>query len=804
MYEAMARNLGGVNGVRRANFDPLSDPRVPEAVKVEWAEQNGLGHLVNRPEDGGAPTIKTPEEIGQVSQQINETIRETISTVEPGQTGLETRIEGDNTVVTGKPTEADINAIKNNQNLPPNIRDNLVAVMEAAAAGNTNYVLRGRYVNVGTRQKGVGTEARLVVPRDTGGPVSEEKEFLPLGFIFGMSDMVPGGQKLPSKVPTVRVVGFDMKAAKGNLLNIRNKGLYDREGNIVVASDGKALTPDRFRELFPTDAHYWNAVNAYTSHLMAAGYIDPKNNRPVMPANMEPSAVVMARLAGDATDIKRGEAMRDAVRFGLGIDNRKDLVLIHPAPYNKVLRDINQTISDLRLDGLGKLTTTGEQFPINASVIAWSQANMAPSTWTKLPEQALASIKDGGNGWVGQSAVAHPNTNYVIVQDTRPVEGGKPEVRFRIYDEKGVLVENTAKNIKEARDAVRSKLATDESNSQLADVVAQFAREEVAAAEAAAQAAQAKPTPVTREGPEQSNQAALKEEQARNDARAEKIAAAARRIIKEREIKFNREQNERVDVQRKWEEEAARRAAGERQAEAQAQKDAYDAAARQRTIDNEAGKKFKLPSEQLSLAERYYLGENVKLNKALADIDKTAPGLVNLQKMLQTPMTELGVEVRNVGMVEAGLPIYRKAFMFNKRSLSKVPLDVAAARGVLPEVADAMSLGRAKADFQAGQEYMLSNAMGQIIVSNLRRVQGQTPVRYFTVYSAGMKTKIAETQDFRAAMEAMLSEAYRLNSEELMRQTQISTQAVVGLAKKVEEKAKKREPLAPSVIQRYR
>jgi hypothetical protein len=804
MYEAMARNLGGVNGVRRANFDPLSDPRVPEAVKVEWAEQNGLGHLVNRPEDGGAPTIKTPEEIGQVSQQINETIRETIATVEPGQTGLETRIEGGNTVVTGKPTAADIDAIKNNQNLPPNIRDNLVAVMEAAAAGNTNYVLRGRYVNVGTRQKGVGTEARLVVPRDTGGPVSEEKEFLPLGFIFGMSDMVPGGQKLPSKVPTVRVVGFDMKAAKGNLLNIRNKGLYDREGNIVVASDGKALTPDRFRELFPTDAQYWNAVNAYTSHLMAAGYIDPKNNRPVMPANMEPSAVVMARLAGDSTNIKLGEAMRDAVRFGLGIDNRKDLVLIHPAPYKKVLRDINQTISDLRLDGLGKLTTTGEQFPINASVIAWSQANMAPSTWTKLPEQALASIKDGGDGWVGQSAVAHPNTNYVIVQDTRPVEGGKPEVRFRIYDEKGVLVENTAKNIKEARDAVRSKLATDEANSQLADVVADFAREEVAAAEAAAQAAQAKPTPVTREGPEQSNQAALKEEQARNDARAKKIAAAARRIIKEREIKFNREQNEQIDVQRKWEEEAARRAAGERQAEAQAQKDAYDAAARQRTIDNEAGKKFKLPSEQLSLAERYYLGENVKLNKALADIDKTAPGLVNLQKMLQTPMTELGVEVRNVGMVEAGLPIYRKAFMFNKRSLSKVPLDVAAARGVLPEVADAMSLGRAKADFQAGQEYMLSNAMGQIIVSNLRRVQGQTPMRYFTVYSAGMKTKIAETQDFRAAMEAMLSEAYRLNSEELMRQTQISTKAVVGLAKKVEEKAKKREPLAPSVIQRYR
>ena len=194
----------------------------------------------------------------------------------------------------------------------------------------------------------------------------------------------------------------------------------------------------------------------------------------------------------------------------------------------------------------------------------------------------------------------------------------------------------------------------------------------------------------------------------------------------------------------------------------------------------------------------------MKLTKAVADIDKTAPGLVNLQKMLQTPMSELGVEVRNVGMVEAGLPIYRKAFMFNKRNLSKAPLDVAAARGALPGVADAMTMGRAKAEFQAGQEYMLSNAMGQIIVSNLRRESGQTPVRYFSVYSSGMKTKIAESQDFRVALEAMLSEAYRMNSQEIMSQTKISTKAMVGIAKQVEEKAKKGEALAPSVIQRYR
>lgn len=1040
MYEAIARNLGGTSGVRRANFDPLSDPRVSEAVKVEWAQQNGLDHLLTDPA-AGPVRVMTPDEMAGVSRQINEGIRDAISTVEPGKSGLQIIDNGNGqTVITGKPTQADIDAVNGNQSIPPGVRQNIVTAMEGAANGTANSVLRGRYVNVRTKQKGVGTEERLRVPRDTGGAVSEEKEFIPLSIVLGMSRDVPGGGRLAAPIPTARIVGLDIKAVKGNLLTMRSRGLFDQEGNIVVGSDGKAFTPERFRELFPTDAQYWNAVNVYTTHLMAAGKIDPTNNRPVMPANMEPTAAVLARMAGNPSDLKLGEAMRDAIRFGLGIDSRKDLVLIHPSPYKKVLRDINQTITDFRIDGLGKLMPTGEQFAVDSNVIAWSQANMSPSTWTKLSKEGLAGLAPAGEGWSVSSAVYHPNTQHIIVQDSRKMEGGKPEVRFRIYDKSGSLIENQARTMQEAREAVRNKMATDEANSAIADALAEAIKEEdrikmpvlkeaankagytvgpvfhgtptggfyvfdagrtgtgggvsrggfsfttnkeaatsysmsvgaspasemvvsankifrtsdpkkfifdtpaneielklenldysgkgdVADAQAevirdyadkyeaagmkeqadqlraVASMAASKPTPevksvflrigdnplivkTTRKnmandlwgvraekgrnviveledgerifyindpsdiksaepfvfddngvevplerrfGPgadirgdlsglkERTKKGkAFMEEQAYYAARAKRIAEIARRIAKEKEIKFTRENNADVEAQRKWEEEAARRAEGERKAEArrleterkQAEKDAYDAAKRQRDIDNKAGKAFRLPSEQLSLAERYYLGDDVKLRKALEAIDKTGPGLVNLQKMLQTPMEELGVgiekqtSIQGVGL--ATLPVYKKALMFTKRPLSKVNQDIAAARaGQMGTVSEAMSMRPQSAEALQAYDYIMSNAAGGVIVSELRKMQGKPPIRVFSVYSSGMKVKIMETEDFREALQETLISAYRNDAKAIAEATKLPAITVEGMAETVRMKSMRGEPLAPQVIQRY-
>jgi hypothetical protein len=811
LYRVISRNQSG--GKRSAGLDILSNPRVPEGVKIEWIKQNGLDHMLTDPSPSGEPVrIKTPEEQTATNTRITDSVRDSLGGVPADQRGTSTTTNPSNgqVVFHGIPSPAEIAVIKNNPDLPPVVRDNLVGIMEGIANGKTNAVLRAQYVNVRTRQKAVGTEARLTVPEETGGPVVSEKEFVPLGLVFGMSDMLPGGIKTPGgvKIPSVSVLGFDMQAAKGNLNTVRNRGLFDKEGMIIKDAQGNDLTPARFRELFPTDGDYWNAVNVYLTHLQAAGKIDATSNRPVMPAGYEPSAVKLASLVGDPTNVKLGESMRNTIRATLGIDARKDMVLINQAGYGKVMRDINQTISNFRIDGLGKVAPTGETFAMDSNTLGWAQANMAPSTWRPLNQSGLEALR-ATDGWNTTQAIGHPNNNFRIVEDSRTVDGNT-EKRVRIYDAAtGNLIDHTAKDVKSAREFVRDKMATDAANAEVANAVAEFARDEVARDEAAAQA---KPTPVTRaDRPEPTPGLALREEQARNQARAEKVAAAARRIIKDRDIKFVKNENERVDVQRKWEEEAARLAASERAAEVAAatkterERVAAETAAetRRRQIENEMGKQFADKAGEFSAAERFYFGDKIKLNNAITVIDKTPKGLVDLERTLSLTPQQLGVEVKKVDIVQPlPLPIYRKALVFDKRPLSKAPMDVMNARAGMRDIAEATTLQGVKGAMQEANNYVLSNALGQVIVSEMRARQGTNPYRMFTVYAAGTKTKLLETESFQKALQASLSDAYR--AEAKARAVKVPTQAEVGMAFEVASRATKGKTLAPNIIQRYK
>ena len=304
---------------------------------------------------------------------------------------------------------------------------------------------------------------------------------------------------------------------------------------------------------------------------------------------------------------------------------------------------------------------------------------------------------------------------------------------------------------------------------------------------------------------------AVKEQQAYNKKKAEAIAAAARRIIKERDIKFVKEENSRVDVQRKWEEEAARLAADERATEAtaaaKAEKDRVAAEtaaeARRREIENELGKQFADKAGELSAAERFYFGDKVKLNNAITVIDKTPKGLIDLERTLSLTPQQLGVEVKKVDIVQPlPLPIYRKALVFDKRPLSKAPMDVMNARAGMRDIAEATTLQGVKGAMQEANNYVLSNALGQVIVSEMRARQGANPYRMFTVYSAGTKTKLLETESFQKALQASLSDAYR--AEAKVRAVKVPTQAEVGMALEVARRATKGESLAPNIIQRYK
>jgi hypothetical protein len=934
LYRVISRNQSG--GKRSAGIDIISNPRVPEGVKIEWIRQNGLDHMLTDPSPSGEPVrIKTPEEQVDTNIRITNSVRDTLSGVPTDQRGMQTTPDKDgNVIFHGVPSAAEITAVKNNPDLPPVVRDNLVTAMEGLLNGKANSVMRAQYVNVRTKQKQVGTEARLVVPDETGGPVVSEKEFVPLGISFAHSQFLPGGAKVPGggTIPTARLLVFDIGAAKGNLNTVRNKGMFDKSGLPMKDIDGSDMTPARFRELFPTDGDFWNAANVYLTHLQAAGKIDATSNRPVMPAGYEPSSVKLASLMGDPTNTKLGESMRNAIRFTLGIDARKDMVLLNPAGYGKVIRDINQTISNLRIDGLGKATRTGETFTIDNNTIGWSQANMAPSTWRALNQEGLNALR-ATDGWETKQAFGHPNNNFRIVEDSRTVDGST-EKRVRIYDAAtGNLIDHTATDVKSAREFVRDKMATDSANAEVANAVAEFARTEAARYPIVAETRTGKkvnpemtntigrmapigggPNGLTLEpgyayrivnanevrsifaegvmitDPALEGQAprsrgqtlkkmfsefnpdkpgagyqpgsivvrvrrenvptdtkgvpvrdadvevmqfngkewvakttaeflgekvepglAVKEQQAYNKKKSEAIAAAARRVIKEREIKFVKNENERVDVQRKWEEEAARLAASERAAEvaaatkAERERVAAETAAetRRRQIENDMGKQFADKANELSAAERFYFGDKIKLNNAITVIDKTPKGLVDLERTLSLTPQQLGVEVKKVDIVQPlPLPIYRKALVFDKRPLSKAPMDVMNARAGMRDIAEATTLQGVKGAMQEANNYVLSNALGQVIVSEMRARQGTNPYRVFTVYAAGTKTKLLETQSFQEALQRSLSDAYR--AEAKARAVKVPTQAEVGMALEVAGRATKGKTFAPNIIQRYR
>ena len=982
LYRVISRNLGGERGVSRGNMDVFSNPRIPEGVKIEWIKQNGLDHLLTDPVNPGDPVrIKTPDEIRDTTIRITDSVRDSLGTVPTDQRGTTTTVIQDpknpnngKVIFHGTPSPAEIKVIRENPDLPPIVRDNLVGIMEGLASGKSNAVLRAPYVNVRTTQKGVGTEARLNVPKDTGGPVVSEQEFVPIGIVFGMSDMLPGGVKAPGgPVPSVSVLTFGIGAAKRNLAVIRNKGVVTMDG-LLKDAQGIDVTPERFRQLFPTDGDYWNAVNVYVTHLQAAGRIDPTNNRPTMPAGYEPSAVKLAALTGDVTNIKLGESMRNVIRASLGIDARKDLVLLNPAGYGKVVRDINQTITSLRIDGLGKITATGETFSFDHNTLAWAQANMAPSTWIKLNEQGLAALR-ATDGWDTKVALGHPNNNFRIVEDSRVVDG-KTEKRVRIYDAStGNLIEHNATDVKGAREFVRDKMATDAANAEVAAAVAEFARQDVAKNEpytvtsvkipyttktqagagqpvvvtsasadvvrfgspgdervavvrningvnvpfylstgkggkldvpagkwypffglgsegwvnktggkemANYQGSEAfrmaaleldrtigdirgdipkypkapfsglgflnegltpvnngpgalqqvnaniasvlnriedgragaarEPTPVTRtERPEPAPGLAQKEQIAYNEARAKKVAAAARRIIKENKIEFTKNQNELIDVQRKWEEEAARLAADERAAaataaakqEAQRRKDAAASESRSRELQDELGREFADKAKEYNTAERFYFGDKVKFNNAIAVLDRTPKGLVDLERSLSTPLTELGVQVQKKDIVQVpGLPIYRKAMVFQKRPLSQAPTDLARVRSEMMGMAEATTLQTARGMMQEANNYVLTNALGQIIVSEMRSRQGMSAQRYFTVYAAGTKAKIMETTEYEKAIKAMLSEAYKADAK--ANPVKVPTEAERGMRNQIFRQSQAGEEFAPRIIQRYR
>lgn len=452
MYDRVLAMLGGSDGVRRMNGMNPFDATIPEGQRVAWARASGMDWLIGP--DGN--TILPPDAVANTVEAASTSILTALGSVDPANRGLRATASPDGTVVyTGRPTQAEVDAIANAPDVPETMRDNLRAMLQGLVQGETNGVLTGRYINVRTTQAGLGTEGRLVVGKDVG-VVTGEKQFVPYGIVIGKSNNVPGGGKTSTPITAVRVKALDMGAIKGNRNTAFERGVLNKDGALYKDSLGNDLSAQALGMLFSDETAFWNATKLYIDHLAAAGEIDPAAAVAQMPQGMEPTAVMLARVGGVSLEIATRQ--RDAIRAILGLEARKGRVTLNPASSDRIIRDMNQTTTDLRLDALGRLGNTGEQWNINSAVITWSQFNMAPSTWRNLPDDAAKAFAARDEAWFTEEVLAHPNQPYVMTRDT---QDGR--VRWRAFDrETGDAIAVDGNRKADALLAVRQHMASKE------------------------------------------------------------------------------------------------------------------------------------------------------------------------------------------------------------------------------------------------------------------------------------------------------------------------------------------------------
>ena len=744
LYDSVLGMMGGKNAARRmGGFNPF-DPAIPEGQRVAWVKASGMDWLLGP--DGN--TILPPEKVGAVVDAAGTAIKDALANVPPADRGLSVSMGKDGTVTyTGRPTQAEVDAVVNAPNVPKTMKDNLRAALQGLVNGQSNQVLAGRYINVRTTQKGVGTEERLVVGRDVG-RVEGEKHIVPYAIVIGSSTNVPGGGKVANPITAVRVKAMDIGAVKGNRNIAFERGLMGKDGNVMRDSLGNEMSAAALRDLFPDETAFWNTTKLYIDHLASAGEIDAAALVAQMPAGMEPTAVKLAKLNG--VSLETATRQRDAVRAILGLEAKKGRVTINPASKDRIMRDMNQTTTDFRLDGLGQLSMTGEQWNINSSVITWSQFNMAPATWRPVSDAAAKAVAASDGAWFTEEVLAHPTQPYIITRDTQ--DG---QVRWRAFDRQtGDLIVVDGKKKGDAILAVRQHMASKEWLSEALEVTETVGNKADNSPEAAALRA---------EGREVS--AALREDAKALDIRSKNLAravtAALERLEKEAKAAAEAEaaaiaKGDTISA-RQERERVAERAATRQQGER------LVADIEQRGLEAERrGERANAETERVLAAERE--GQKKFAAQLEADLnavqgamtsstDSAAMGVVRIDEIIQRAGLQGDI------FAIAGKPdrqtLARKVLVFQKRPLGApfVQKDLAAAlRANLGNVAS-YYLGHMgiSADLKSAQNYILANEAGWTLHSHLKGLKSGSVGRVFTVYNP-VKQQVLETQEMSEAV----------------------------------------------------
>ena len=485
-YDRVIAMTGGKQSrrIRPANF---YDTLVPIEQRIDMIKARGMDWMLTP--DG--KDILPPDKVAAVSDAFTRDIANTLAALPEHQRGM--LIYNDpknptNTTFSGVPSDAEIAAVANNQNIPKTIKDNLLMIMQSMAAGESTATIIGEYTNLFSVNKDTLTEARLRVGKDIdgktalrrGNPMMIKIEDSPVygkdGKIIRVDDPSKPGAKmnLTQKVIKVQMFGMDEFVRSTNRFFEEGMWYRDKDGNkieMVKDPKGNNYTPEYLNELFNGKAGFTDAATVYLNHLYKNGPMDPYSPTPTQVSG--PSAEVL-----DPKNPERGAAMRDALRVLYGMESGKKRIpniqsrgVETNAATGFAVRGDDFAIWESRLDMWGPMKATGESFFINQRSFTSGSFVMSPRDW----ESVVVPQVKGKSQMIISATTVDKNTrgkveginvekvmSHPVLSEVKLFVGnlnGEKAYAYTMGD--GNIRHITAKNQAEALEVVRSAIGAE-------------------------------------------------------------------------------------------------------------------------------------------------------------------------------------------------------------------------------------------------------------------------------------------------------------------------------------------------------
>lgn len=369
-----------------------------------------------------------------------------LETIPASQRGITFSIDkagpkgGAKTVIWGKPTAAEIDALSRIEGLPDTVRQNIVQIATTMAEGGERPVFRATYANVFSRNKSPYNAERAFIGKDF--QFVSERNFVPLYFEtntlfvrekdgktispseFGALSETKKGEYKPMENLNVKVFNLDAFQANKNILFNEGVRLYSQEGSFSYLKDinGNELNPTFLRQLFRDDTEFFTLANTWLQHYNSGGPIDPTALIAQPHTIVEPSAIVLGN--GDRA---LGEARLTALRAVFGMETRKGKVMVNPSTLGEGVktglstRGLAFPFENLNPTTLGSMVDTGARSTMSQEAVSRGQFNMAPGSWELRSAdfaQKFAGDKSGFNKVQMWTLPNIPNTH--IIETSSP------------------------------------------------------------------------------------------------------------------------------------------------------------------------------------------------------------------------------------------------------------------------------------------------------------------------------------------------------------------------------------------------